>query len=231
MPKRASFLFFFFAGIFRPGHNFPVTSFFTYPSAHSLGNGFHFRRFSICHSLSFCYAKHYIINIGQFATYKIHATRLISLCFTPLTRSLRSPTYFRLPLACGSTGFFASSHLPYQINKNDATLGVIFIYGAGDQIVYSHFTSFVGPFPNRNGSNFALLVLTCYFVELDSSNLRHPVSIKLKNGPDGPFLNLMGRATRFELATFGTTNRRSNQLSYARQTFYAFALSVRLRRS
>ncbi len=26
----------------------------------------------------------------------------------------------------------------------------------------------------------------------------------------------MGRATRFELATFGTTNRRSNQLSYAR---------------
>ena len=28
----------------------------------------------------------------------------------------------------------------------------------------------------------------------------------------------MGRATRFELATFGTTNRRSNQLSYARQT-------------
>ena len=28
----------------------------------------------------------------------------------------------------------------------------------------------------------------------------------------------MGRVTRFELATFGTTNRRSNQLSYTRHT-------------
>ena len=31
-------------------------------------------------------------------------------------------------------------------------------------------------------------------------------------------LNFMGRVTRFELATFGTTNRRSNQLSYTRHT-------------
>ncbi len=32
-------------------------------------------------------------------------------------------------------------------------------------------------------------------------------------------LNFMGRVTRFELATFGTTNRRSNQLSYTRHNF------------
>ena len=31
----------------------------------------------------------------------------------------------------------------------------------------------------------------------------------------------MGRVTRFELATFGTTNRRSNQLSYTRHNFFA----------
>lgn len=33
------------------------------------------------------------------------------------------------------------------------------MFGAGDQIVYSHFTSFVGPFPNRNGLNVVTLVL------------------------------------------------------------------------
>ena len=42
--------------------------------------------------------------------------------------------------------------------------------------------------------------------------------------PFWAFSNLMGRATRFELATFGTTNRRSNQLSYARQTFVHWVL-------
>ena len=40
--------------------------------------------------------------------------------------------------------------------------------------------------------------------------------VKLENAPFGAFFNLMGRVTRFELATFGTTNRRSNQLSYTR---------------
>ena len=40
-----------------------------------------------------------------------------------------------------------------------------------------------------------------------------------KNAPGwGTFL-FMGRVTRFELATFGTTNRRSNQLSYTRHNF------------
>ena len=39
--------------------------------------------------------------------------------------------------------------------------------------------------------------------------------------PVWAFLNLMGRVTRFELATFGTTNQRSNQLSYTRHNFCA----------
>ncbi len=44
-------------------------------------------------------------------------------------------------------------------------MGYFFIYGADDRIVYSHFTVFVGPFPNRNGLNFTLFVRACYFVE------------------------------------------------------------------
>ena len=43
--------------------------------------------------------------------------------------------------------------------------------------------------------------------------------INKKTAPFGAFFLFMGRVTRFELATFGTTNRRSNQLSYTRHNF------------
>ena len=42
--------------------------------------------------------------------------------------------------------------------------------------------------------------------------------VKRKNGSADPFSCLMGRVTRFELATPGTTNQCSNQLSYTRHT-------------
>ena len=51
-----------------------------------------------------------------------------------------------------------------------------------------------------------------------SSHLTQPDKIKTRKNAG---LNFMGRVTRFELATFGTTNRRSNQLSYTRHNFLA----------
>lgn len=97
------------------------------------------------------------------------ATRLIPLRFIPLAKFACRQTGIILPFCYGSNGFFASSHLPFQIKLTPTVL--------------------VG-------------------------------------------VNFMGRATRFELATFGTTNRRSNQLSYARHNFvhfYAFAVRLRQR--
>ena len=69
--------------------------------------------------------------------------------------------------------------------------------------------------PNKSPALCLALLLV---VEL-SVRIWSPVLVKLKNGPFGPFFDLMGRVTRFELATFGTTNRRSNQLSYTRHNF------------
>ena len=74
--------------------------------------------------------------------------------------------------------------------------------------------------PNKSPALCLALLLV---VEL-SVRIWSIVLVKLKNGPYGPFCNLMGRVTRFELATFGTTNQRSNQLSYTRQTFRVCAL-------
>ena len=71
--------------------------------------------------------------------------------------------------------------------------------------------------PNKSPALRLALLLV---VEL-SVRIWSVVLVKLKNGPDGPFFDLMGRVTRFELATFGTTNQRSNQLSYTRHNFCA----------
>ena len=56
-------------------------------------------------------------------------------------------------------------------------MGDIFIYGAGDQIVYSHFTTFVGPFPNRNVSNFVITRSQLLFCRTSSSHLTRPGKI------------------------------------------------------
>ena len=77
--------------------------------------------------------------------------------------------------------------------------------------------------PNKSPALRLALLLV---VEL-SVRIWSPVLVKLKNGPYGPFFDLMGRVTRFELATFGTTNRRSNQLSYTRHNFFGGADQTR----
>ena len=58
-----------------------------------------------------------------------------------------------------------------------------------------------------------------------SSNLTRPDKIKTRKNAG---LNFMGRVTRFELATFGTTNRRSNQLSYTRHNFLVELIRLEL---
>ena len=58
---------------------------------------------------------------------------------------------------------------------------------------------------------------------------------EIKTPPLWAVFLFLGRVTRFELATFGTTNRRSNQLSYTRHDFLhhddAVLLSVPLRQA
>ena len=67
---------------------------------------------------------------------------------------------------------------------------------------------------NRRYSAFLLRVELAYARSI--SGTRHDkIKTRIFAG-----LNFMGRVTRFELATFGTTNRRSNQLSYTRHNFW-----------
>ncbi|MBQ7185400.1 MAG: hypothetical protein IJR92_01150, partial [Alphaproteobacteria bacterium] len=90
------------------------------------------------------------------------------------------PALFRL-FATVRTGCFAGSNpdTTHCEFKKHPVWDVFQIHGADDRIVYSHFTLFVGPFPNRNGSNFILFVLACYFVE-------PPVQIRIRPDKNKP---------------------------------------------
>ena len=83
-----------------------------------------------------------------------------------------------------------------------------FCNGADDRTVYSHLwrVATMGPFHYADASS-----RTC------GSRPNRP---KLKTPLMGRFI--MGRMTGLEPATFGTTNQRSNQLSYIRHTEFVW---------
>ena len=100
---------------------------------------------------------------------------------------------------------------PIQIQEKTPVWA--FYNGADDRTVYSpvRFHS-MGPF------HYVRLELRIHlFSSTGVSNLRFsPEPPKIKNARFGRFI--MGRMTGLEPATFGTTNQRSNQLSYIRHT-------------
>ena len=74
----------------------------------------------------------------------------------------------------------------------------------------------VGPLSKSQRLEIRFARSRLLFCRTSSSHLTlsHKIKTRIFAG-----LNFMGRVTRFELATFGTTNRRSNQLSYTRHNF------------
>ena len=112
------------------------------------------------------------------------------------------------------------SSAPYQIKFNPTVLVGLNFMGRATRLYIPIRLWRNGPLSKSQRFELRFARSHLLFCRTSSSNPRHSVSIKLKKPSCDGFLNLMGRATRFELATFGTTNRRSNQLSYARHKLF-----------